>query len=86
MTMQNTLDTALKGEAQKALEATWESGSFYGHSEAVVGEYLSDLWCIHAFLCSQGKHEGWTPERIQELKDTNKRRHQAAAYLRLCQG
>ena len=57
MTLATSMNTILKGEAQKALDATWESGSFFGHDPQAVMQH----WYEVNFLL----------ECAQEAGDTN---------------
>ena len=47
--MTTALNTILQGEAEKALDATWESGSFAGHKITNVEEHwFAVKWMLEA--------------------------------------
>ena len=60
--MNNALNSILQGEAQAALDATWESGSFFGHRLADVEEH----WFAINWMLEVAREKG-NAESIEHL-------------------
>ena len=54
--MNTALNTILSKEAEAALDATWESGSFFGHKVADVEEH----WFVVNWMLEVAKERGNT--------------------------
>ena len=68
--MTTALNHVLSNEAQKALDATWESGSFMGHDPADVSTHWSEV----SFLQEVAEEKGDTAfaaecaERLKQIE------------------